>query len=275
MRTRYNGVEAGSGSGTVTTASITDAGAVGVDVLQAPTVAAARGALGLTPREDGTSPVPLLWWKLDETSGSAPANSGSLGTAALALTNAAVGALGPWGEAALQVSASGHALAPVDIARPTAALSFCLWFRQSGLADARLMVRSYDAGAWAPPYSAAWLYINASGIIGGGINGGGSERGASATIVARAGEWHHAAITYDGTTVRVYLDGVQVATAAYSGTIDYGADPTLTRWCVGGNDRYTPDAVLGEVADARVYDSALSAAVIARMHRRGRGTYEG
>lgn len=239
------------------------------------TVAQVRTSLGLVYREDATTP--LLWWKCDSTNVAATtlANSGSAGTANLTLTSAKAGALGPWGEPALQIGTSGYALAPVNVAQPTGALTLALWFRQSALGAARLIVRPYG-GAWLSPYTAADLYIDGSGVLGGGIAGGGAERrAASAGPVARAGEWHHAALTYDGSTIRIYQDGVEMATASYSGTVDYGADPTTTAWCVGGNSLVTSEQVAGEICDVRVYDSALSAGVIARMHRRGRGTYDG
>ncbi len=104
--------------------------------------------------------------------------------------------------------------------------------------------------------------------------GGAERRANSAGSVARAGEWHHAALTYDGTTLRLYQDGVQVATAAYSGVIDYGAGPTTTAWCVGGNNLVTAEQMAGELADVRIYDATQSASWVARVYKRGRRSYK-
>lgn len=165
--------------------------------------------------------------------------------------------------------------APVDVVRPTSAITVCMWFRQDALAVARLAVRTYST-AWGSPFTSVGLYIDGSGQLAGAVNLSATERGPTAgSMVARAGAWHHAALTFDGTTIKLYLDGVEVGTASHSGTIDYGADPTLTRWCVGGNVVASAEYLSGEWADFRVYSSALAAAKVAEIHRRGRGTYEG
>ncbi len=54
--------------------------------------------------------------------------------------------------------------------------------------------------------------------------------GVTTTLIANQGNlntgtWYHAALTYDGSTVRLYLDGVEVGSAALTGPID--TDPTI------------------------------------------------
>lgn len=232
--------------------------------------------LGFDAFEPAGTPAPLLWWKCDETDVAATtlANSGSAGTANLTLTSARAAAAGPWGDPGLQIGTSGYARAPVNVAQPTAAITVALWFRQSALGNARLIVRPYGA-AWVSPYTAVDIFIDNTGRLVGGIAGGGAERRAnSAGPLARAGEWHHAALTYDGTTLRLYQDGVQVATASYSGVIDYGTNPTATAWCVGGNNLVTAEQMAGELADVRIYNVTQSASWVARVYKRGRRSYK-
>jgi hypothetical protein len=45
-------------------------------------------------------------------------------------------------------------------------------------------------------------------------------------------EWHHIAGTWDGSTMRLYLDGVEIASGPFSGTIGYDSNPVL----IGGED---------------------------------------
>lgn len=241
------------------------------------TVDQVRTSLGLDRREPAGSPTPLLWWKCDETdvTASTVANSGSTGSSDGSITNGTAGARGPWGEPAVQLLGSGYIRSPVDVVRPTSAITVALWWRQPALDDARLVWRPYGA-TWAAPYVAASLFINGSGVPSGSVSISGTERVAAASsLVARAGEWHHSALTYDGTTLKVYLDGVLVASASVSGSIDYGADPTTTRWHVGGSDLVAGDRLTGEVADVRIHDAAQSAAWVSRVFRRGLGAYDG
>ena len=43
-------------------------------------------------------------------------------------------------------------------------------------------------------------------------------------------EWHHVAGTWNGLTMRLYLDGVEVASAPFSGRIGYDTNPVTDRW---------------------------------------------
>jgi hypothetical protein len=85
--------------------------------------------------------------------------------------------------------------------------------------------------------------------------------GSVTTLIAGSGdlatgEWRHAALTYDGSTLRLYLDGVEVGTTALSGAVD--TDPSVAV-AVGGQppgagDRYFD----GLIDDVRILQRALS-----------------
>jgi hypothetical protein len=80
------------------------------------------------------------------------------------------------------------------------------------------------------------------------------------TAITR-GVWHHAAGTWDGTTKRLYLDGVEVANAA--ATLSYDTHAVYL-----GADNNTGTTVLyfsGALDELRVYSRALSAAEIAMI----------
>jgi glucose/arabinose dehydrogenase/chitodextrinase len=68
------------------------------------------------------------------------------------------------------------------------------------------------------------------------------------------GTWSHLAATYDGATLRLFLNGVQVASRPESGPIQVSSDP-LT---IGGDGIYGQFFV-GLIDDVRVYDVALDA----------------
>jgi RHS repeat-associated protein len=74
----------------------------------------------------------------------------------------------------------------------------------------------------------------------------------SLTTVA-AGRWYHVALTFDGTTARLYVNGVQEASAA---TGDWGGAYNVAVW-VGDTDSTSPfDGLIDEV---RVFNAALNA----------------
>jgi hypothetical protein len=86
-----------------------------------------------------------------------------------------------------------------------------------------------------------------------------------------AGQWHHVAITFGSSGMVMYLDGVQVATNAYTGGIGNGDNEPIT---IGASQRYAGtegQAISGEldrffdgqIAEVALYDRALSATDLA------------
>ena len=71
--------------------------------------------------------------------------------------------------------------------------------------------------------------------------------------------WSHLAMTWDGSVMRVYRDGVQVASHALSGAAPVSDGPLR----IGGNAIW-PEFFKGDIDEVRVYDRSLSAAEIAR-----------
>ena len=78
-----------------------------------------------------------------------------------------------------------------------------------------------------------------------------------------ANTWVHVAGTYDGTALRIYVNGALNATKAVTGTTCANAEPLE----IGAKNRTTPPATTeaymdGRIDDVRVYNRALSAAEI-------------
>ena len=88
-------------------------------------------------------------------------------------------------------------------------------------------------------------------IVGGGVSW---ISGPSASPV---GSWTHVALTYDGSQLRLFVNGVQVASAAASGAIQASSSPL---W-IGGNQPYG-EYFNGLIDDVRVYNRALTQAEI-------------
>ncbi len=67
------------------------------------------------------------------------------------------------------------------------------------------------------------------------------------------GQWQHVAATYDGTTARIYIDGVQTASTTFTGNV--GDSNT---WRIGAYGSPAGGFFDGLVDNVRVYDRALS-----------------
>lgn len=75
--------------------------------------------------------------------------------------------------------------------------------------------------------------------------------------------WHHFAVTFDGTTLAIYIDGGPDISAARSGTIS-NTDALVT---IGTNgDHIASRYFTGLMDDVRIYDRALSADDVAQLH---------
>ncbi|MFZ0034624.1 MAG: LamG-like jellyroll fold domain-containing protein [Sedimentisphaerales bacterium] len=73
--------------------------------------------------------------------------------------------------------------------------------------------------------------------------------------------WHHVAGTYDGSNLRLYIDGVLKFTLAYVGSIATNTYPVN----IGRNSEQTTRLYNGVIDDARIYNRALSTAEIAQL----------
>jgi chitodextrinase len=128
--------------------------------------------------------------------------------------------------------------------------------------------------AWVSPstVSSAWrdvvykandnYYLEGTTDHGGGVPCGAgtfgtADVGAFGTTVLTLNTWAHLATTYDGATLRFYVNGVQVSSLAQTGKIVTSANPLQ----IGGDSLYGQHFA-GTIDEVRVYNVALSAAQI-------------
>jgi Concanavalin A-like lectin/glucanases superfamily len=92
----------------------------------------------------------------------------------------------------------------------------------------------------------------ALGPSGGGTLGG-STTFTGATSAMAIGAWTHLALTYDGSLLQLYVNGVPTASQSVSGAISSSGNPL---W-IGGNNPYG-EYFNGLIDEVRVYNRALS-----------------
>ncbi|SVE26743.1 uncharacterized protein METZ01_LOCUS479597, partial [marine metagenome] len=96
---------------------------------------------------------------------------------------------------------------------------------------------------------------NHNGGPGGGANGG--------TTLFTAGQWYHVVGTYDGTTMRLYVNGISEDSANH--TISLSSNEPLGIGNLPGNTGTSEDEFDGKIDDVRIYNRALSAEEVAQL----------
>ena len=82
------------------------------------------------------------------------------------------------------------------------------------------------------------------------------------------GAWHHAAASFDGQALRVYLDGRQIGHLARSGVISTDSQAPAFLGSSGGAGEHFQ----GGLDDLRIYRQALSADQVSALYRQGLDT---
>ena len=90
-----------------------------------------------------------------------------------------------------------------------------------------------------------------------GLIAGGTYGDAYGTAALPANTWSFLAETYDGSTLRLYVNGTQVGSVAHTGSIATSTNPLQ----IGGDSIYGQHFV-GLIDEVRVYNTALTAAQI-------------
>ena len=86
---------------------------------------------------------------------------------------------------------------------------------------------------------------------------GGNNRTAEGGVALPANVWTHLAGTYDGATVRLFVNGTQVASAAITGAIATSTGALR----IGGNSMWG-EYFQGTIDEVRIYNRALTPAEI-------------
>ncbi|HEX6761239.1 MAG TPA: LamG-like jellyroll fold domain-containing protein [Gaiellaceae bacterium] len=219
----------------------------------------AAGNLGsYTPTASATTPAAtgqsglVAAYAFDEGSGTSVADqsgNGNTGT----VQNGTWGAAGKFGKA-LQFNGSSTRVNVPDAAslHLTTGMTLEAWVNPSTV-----------NGAWRDVIYKGNdnYYLEATSSNGskpdGGLIAGGSYADAFGTSALPANSWSFLAETYDGSTLRLYVNGTQVASTAHTGAIS-----TSTNQLQIGGDSLYGQYFAGMIDEVRVYNTALSATQI-------------
>lgn len=203
---------------------------------QSPNLLAAWGfdeGVGTTARDSSEHSLPLTisgaaTWAAGHTGGTAIANSG-IGSATRA----------SWTSLGSPVTIMGWAR-PTDLTAGTSRPLFGVW---SG-ADTST---STQFAIWAQRAD-----FSTSNVLQGNVRVDGGLVAVNHTALA-LNTWVHVALSFDGTTIRLFRDGIEVSSFANTGGINAGTYTFLV----------VPDSANAQVDDVRVFNTALTAAQVA------------
>ena len=149
----------------------------------------------------------------------------------------------------------GHVnLGTWDPSEGTNLLSFGLWVRWNGLSGQwQGLISKRDSWGPAPVGEMMWfLEANqTTGILWFGRREGGGVGGTSETLPE--GQWQHIAVTCDGSTARMYRDGVEVNSGSFTLGSKTDAGLQIASGYTGGVGPFN-----GAVDEVRIYNHALS-----------------
>ncbi len=197
-------------------------------------------------------------WGFEESSGAVATDSSGYGYDGT-LGGAAARGLGHTGSGLETDGVSGHVdLGGLDPFSDQ--LTIMMWVKADdfGVYDARLVSKSTSASE----QDHYWMLSTFSNErLRFRLKAGGS----TSTLVANsgsliAGQWHHVAATYDGSSMKLFLDGAEVGSGAKSGIID--TDPAVSAW-IGSNPGSPAQVFDGVIDDVKFFADALDAAQIA------------
>jgi len=200
-------------------------------------------------------------WDLDE--GTGPTTTDSTGNDIGTLQNGAMWTTGHTG-AAVNLDGVDDYISVTNLAVGGPALSLTAWVKNSSLAsgiDQRFISKADDA----TEDSTYWML---------GLTSGEQHRlqfrlragGVTATLTASVGDlplntWYHVAATYDGSTMRLYLNGTEIDSIAKYGSIAAGGSLPVEI----GRSPDGSNHLRGAIDDVRIYRSALDATEIAAL----------
>jgi len=234
------------GSYAVSLSATNGAGTVTKQLASAITVKSPDSAAG------GSSGL-VLALGFDEGSGSTARDSSGLASNGV-LRNASW-TTGKFGNAVQFDGVSSWVSVPDSVSlNPTAGLTLQAWVLPAAAMGnwSQAIVKEKSGGAT--------YYLAASthwAVPVGGVTIGGAETMVRGPTAIPPGTWSHIALTYDGASQRLYVNGREVASRAQSGRPDAGSGPLR----IGGNSVWG-EYFKGALDEIRVYNRALSATEI-------------
>jgi hypothetical protein len=218
-------------------------------------------ALVASPALASTTPVGV--WKLDEGSGNHVADSSGNGNDGQ-LSGGVSWVRGISGSALSFDGSSGEVkISDNTVLEPASTVTVSAWIKQAGnpgsfryvLAKGANSCIAASYGLYTGPDGGLQFYVSQG-------HGSVYARSPDAGRQIWDGNWHLAVGTFDGSTIRLYVDGVEVGSGTpWVGTLEYLL-PDSNDFYIGNYPGCSDHEFLGAIDDVRVWSQTLGAAEI-------------
>jgi hypothetical protein len=154
-------------------------------------------------------------------------------------------------------------------------LSVCAWVNPSSIyaTDGNTIVSksTHAVGGQASPYNLYALETMPNGTYGFELGDGTTRQQLSSASALALGQYQHVCGTWDGTTMRLYKNGVADANTKGASYAAIGTNSIDLR--IGAYRGSSPyyDTFNGAIGDVRIYNRALSASEVATIYNAGKG----
>lgn len=214
------------------------------------------------------------YYKLDESSAGTAADQSGFGNTGTASGSPTVDASVPTTQFTNAKSLSFNGTSQyVDLGNPAIlnsefgdTISMSAWIKSATLVGLRNIVgKSYTSPHADPYYS--WNLLQAGAVLSCRLDSTVVQSSGSGAGALTTGTWMHVACVYNGATVKIYINGVEVGSAARTGAVT-----TSTRNVrIGGRDTSDPaEYFSGNIDDVRIYNRPLGASEV-QMLAEGQG----
>jgi hypothetical protein len=224
-------------------------------LIAAPAPAAALAASG-----------PVGVWKLDEAGGTTASDSSGNGNPGV-LSGGVTWVPGVFGSAiALDGSTGEIKVSDNDALEPATAVTVSAWIKATGspgvyryiVAKGGNQCIAASYGLYTGPDGGLQFYVSQDA-------GSAYERSAAAGMGVWDGDWHLVVGSFDGSVLRLYVDGVQVGPAvSYPGSLVYRL-PYSNDLYIGNYPGCAQRSFMGLIDDVTIWDRALSAAEVSAL----------
>ncbi|MCK9369102.1 hypothetical protein M0R04_04040 [Candidatus Dojkabacteria bacterium] len=173
-----------------------------------------------------------------------------------------------WGVGALMLDGTDDSVLVTDNAsiKPTSAITTEAWVNPNKTGSSVILDKRYDTTA--DPWNSYVLDITSTNQWDFCISNGtaGSQSCVTSAEIVQLGVWSHIVGTYDGSNIRLYVNGKQVSSTAKTGSIGYS-----TIGLYFGQNGYSgyPQYFGGGIDSTRIYSRALTAAEVLSNYQVG------
>lgn len=157
---------------------------------------------------------------------------------------------------------------PTTALTPTGAITVAAWVRITGGTDAQEPVGFFTRRTGTTSPYRIQVSSTATGVDPSARIGTTAERNVTADLnYGTAGPWHHMVMTYDGSQLRLFSDGIFQTQTAATGNLNYGTGTAFQSFAIGAqrSDTGVFSTVFGLIDDVGVWGRALSAREIAAV----------